>query len=164
MTHMHHKRRFRLFSLSLLFLFSFFFRFLSMSPARAHTRIRRSFPFFLFLRATPFPFPDTPSRSFTRACTYVCARTLVHAIDVVLSLYLPLFLARAAESLREHPCASLGTKPSHLVLFLDFLLLLVEHAPLTEPCLIAAGKASSWHLNRSTRARRATLLRIRPKK
>lgn len=145
-----------------LFLFQ-----IPLYPARAHTRIRGSFPFFLFLRATLplFPLPDTPSRSLTRACTYICARTLVHAIDVG-TLFVSSSLSRAHGriSARTSLHTSLGTEPSRLVLFLDFLLLLVEHAPLTELHLVAAGKASSWHLNRSTHARRATLLRIRPRK
>lgn len=178
-THMRHKRRFRLFtlllsfSLSLFFFFPlyptcpfFFFRFLSIPHGRTREFADLSLSFsFSAPLPPPFPLPDTPSRSLTRACTYICARTLVHAIDVgTLFVFSSLSRAHGRISARTSLHTSLGTEPSRLVLFLDFLLLLVEHAPLTELHLVAAGKASSWHLNRSTHARRATLLRIRPRK
>jgi len=64
----------------------------------------------------PLPLPiSLLSRSLTRACTHV-----------------------ASESLREHPCTSLGTEPSYLVVFADFLL--VEHVPLTKPGSVERGK------------------------
>lgn len=123
-----------------------------------------------------FPFLSLPSHSLSessfvssRTRTYVHTRIFAHAIHVIFLLppshvHELISLSLSSESLGEHPCTFFGTEPSPLVLFLDFLLLLVQHTPLTEPSTVAARKASSWHLNRSTRARRATLLRIRSKK
>lgn len=175
MTHMRYKRRFRLLFLSLslsrLFLFRlslFFFLFqiplyVSRTGAHANSRI---FPFLSLSSRHPRPAPRySVLLTYARVHIYMCTHARSRDRRGTLSVSSSLSRARAAESLREYPCAFFGTEPSRLILFfLDFLLLLVEHAPLTEPCLVAAGKASSWHLNRSTRARRATLLRIRPKK
>lgn len=117
MTHVHHKRRFRLFARALpppppppspspspsIPLVPFFFLFqILMSPARAHTRIRGSFPFFLFFRAIPV------SLAYARVHIYMC--THVRARDRCDTLSVSSSLSRARA--RPKPCANILAPPS----------------------------------------------------
>lgn len=145
--------------------FSFSDSSLSRTGAHANSRI---FPFLSLSPRHPPPLP-APRYSVSLAYARVHIHMCTHARARDRRGY-PLRILLSFSRARPNLCANiLAHLPRNrtippLVLFLDFLLLLVEHAPLTELHLVAAGKASSWHLNRSTHARRATLLRIRPRK